>query len=49
MHREELTNESLEEMKALFSLFDIDGNGEISLNELETVMKTLGTSPPRYI
>jgi len=41
-----LSQENLRDMKALFDLFDIDGDGSISLTELETVMKTLGHCPP---
>ena len=44
-----LSQENLRDMKSLFDLFDIDGDGSISLNELETVMKTLGHCPPRSV
>ena len=44
-----LSQENLRDMKALFDLFDIDGDGSISLSELETVMKTLGHCPPKYV
>ena len=44
-----LSQENLRDMKSLFDLFDIDGDGSISLNELETVMKTLGHCPPRLL
>ncbi|CAG5103068.1 Oidioi.mRNA.OKI2018_I69.chr1.g599.t1.cds [Oikopleura dioica] len=35
-----------EEIKALFELFDNDGDRTINLSELETVMKTIGCHPP---
>lgn len=41
-----LSRENLVDMKALFDLFDIDGDGSISITELETVMKTMGQCPP---
>ena len=40
----ELTEEETQEFYAQFSVFDIDGNGSIDVNELGTIMKVF---PPR--
>ena len=42
---EELTEQQKEEFRAMFSLFDKDGDGTVSTSELGTVMKTLGQNP----
>jgi Ca2+-binding EF-hand superfamily protein len=38
-----LTDEQIAEFKDAFSLFDKDGDGSITLEELATVMRSLGT------
>ncbi|KAJ2188542.1 RAS1 protein, partial [Coemansia sp. RSA 521] len=40
-----LTDEKLDEYKDAFSMFDKDGNGSISAEELGVVMKSLGPTP----
>jgi len=42
---EGLTEKEAQEMREAFSLFDKDGNGTISLNELGSVMRALGQNP----
>ena len=34
-----------EQIKALFDMFDVDGGGEISVDELNSVMRMLGQNP----
>merc|ERR1719199_204337 len=41
----DLTEEQKAEFKEAFALFDKDGNGKISVEELGTVMKNLGQNP----
>lgn len=36
---------SLIELKEAFALFDKDGDGRITANELESVMKSMGETP----
>ena len=40
-----LTDDQIDELKEAFSVFDKNGDGEISMNELETVMRALGQNP----
>ena len=40
--RDQLTVEQIEEFREIFSIFDQDGGGSISTEELENVMKALG-------
>ncbi|CAD5111572.1 DgyrCDS871 [Dimorphilus gyrociliatus] len=40
-----LSPEQIEEFKEAFSLFDKDGDGEITTKELGTVMRSLGQNP----
>ncbi|CAG9942152.1 unnamed protein product [Clonostachys rosea f. rosea IK726] len=40
-----LTEEQVSEFKEAFSLFDKDGDGEITTKELGTVMRSLGQNP----
>lgn len=40
-----LTESTLAEFKLAFSLFDTDGDGSITIKELETAMKKLGQNP----
>ncbi|XP_065060892.1 uncharacterized protein LOC135688111 isoform X1 [Rhopilema esculentum] len=40
-----LTSEQLEEFKEHFEMFDKDGDGTITTNELGTVMRNLGQNP----
>ena len=42
---EVLTKEQIEEIKDAFSLFDKDGDGNITTKELGTVMRSLGQNP----
>lgn len=42
---EKLTEDQISEFKEAFALFDKDGDGTISNNELGTVMRTLGQNP----
>ncbi|GFR41102.1 hypothetical protein Agub_g1747 [Astrephomene gubernaculifera] len=42
---EDVPEEKLQEYKEAFSLFDKDGNGRITTNELGTVMRSLGQNP----
>ena len=39
------TEEQISEFKEAFALFDQDGDGTITLNELRTVMQSLGQNP----
>merc|ERR1712100_775280 len=41
----DMTEEQIAEFKEAFALFDKDGNGKISAQELGTVMKNLGQNP----
>ncbi|KAH3859227.1 calmodulin-A-like isoform X2 [Dreissena polymorpha] len=41
----QLTEEQIAELKEAFSLFDKDGDGDISTKELGTVMRSLGQNP----
>ncbi|CAG9323448.1 unnamed protein product [Blepharisma stoltei] len=41
----DLTEEQLAELKEAFSLFDKDGNGQITTRELGTVMRSIGQNP----
>uniref|UniRef100_A0A3B1JB19 Troponin C, skeletal muscle n=1 Tax=Astyanax mexicanus TaxID=7994 RepID=A0A3B1JB19_ASTMX len=45
--RSYLSEEMLAEFKAAFDMFDTDGGGDISTNELGTVMRMLGQNPTR--
>merc|ERR1711976_473719 len=42
---EELTEEQIEAIKEVFTLFDQDGNETITIHELGTVMRALGQHP----
>ncbi|EMR67428.1 putative calmodulin protein [Eutypa lata UCREL1] len=42
---ETLTEEQVSEFKEAFSLFDKDGDGQITTKELGTVMRSLGQNP----
>lgn len=44
-HTTEFTEEQIAEYKEAFSLFDKDGDGRITCNELGIVMKSLGQEP----
>ena len=39
------TEEQLTEYREAFGMFDKNGDGTITINELGTVMKSLGTNP----
>lgn len=41
---DQLTEEQIAEFKEAFSLFDKDGDGNITTKELGTVMRSLGTT-----
>eukprot|EP00904_Undaria_pinnatifida_P012230 jgi/Undpi1/8137/HiC_scaffold_24.g10608.m1 len=41
----DLADEEVEDLRETFRTFDKDGSGEIDLNELRTVMTSLGYSP----
>ncbi|CAK8672655.1 unnamed protein product [Clavelina lepadiformis] len=45
--RSSLTKEQISEFKQAFDIFDEDGGGDISTNELGRVMKMLGQNPNR--
>mmetsp|Transcript_29296 Transcript_29296/g.32542 ORF Transcript_29296/g.32542 Transcript_29296/m.32542 type:complete len:151 (+) Transcript_29296:91-543(+) len=45
MAQADLSKEQIEELKEAFALFDQDGNGMISKEELGKVMKSLGQEP----
>jgi calmodulin len=40
-----LSDEQLRDLRAVFDLFDTNGNGSISAKELGTVMRTIGQDP----
>merc|ERR1712222_232143 len=42
---DQLTEEQIAEFKEAFSLFDKDGDGQITTKELGTVMRSLGQNP----
>ena len=42
---DQLTKEQIAEFKMVFSLFDKDGDGSITTNELGTVLRLLGQNP----
>jgi len=42
---DQLSEEKLAEFKEAFQLFDKDGNGKITVDELGTVMRALGNNP----
>ncbi|XP_052105394.1 calmodulin-A-like [Mytilus californianus] len=42
---ERLSKEKIAELKEAFALFDKDGDGRITANELESVMKSMGENP----
>jgi calmodulin len=42
---EHISEEQLAEFKEFFSLFDKNGNGYITINELGPVMRSLGQNP----
>eukprot|EP00005_Dracoamoeba_jomungandri_P001875 CAMPEP_0174257642 /NCGR_PEP_ID=MMETSP0439-20130205/6752_1 /TAXON_ID=0 /ORGANISM="Stereomyxa ramosa, Strain Chinc5" /LENGTH=148 /DNA_ID=CAMNT_0015340815 /DNA_START=80 /DNA_END=526 /DNA_ORIENTATION=- len=42
---EQLSEEQIAEFKEAFSLFDKDGDGQITCHELGTVMRSLGQNP----
>ncbi|KAI3795065.1 hypothetical protein L1987_37709 [Smallanthus sonchifolius] len=42
---DQLTNDQISEFKEAFNLFDKDGDGCITTNELGTVMRSLGQNP----
>ncbi|ELU13700.1 hypothetical protein CAPTEDRAFT_169155 [Capitella teleta] len=44
---DQLTQEQIEEFKEAFALFDKDGDGTITLHELDSVMRGLGQNPTR--
>ena len=41
----ELTEDQIDEFKEAFSLFDKNGDGQISSTEMGTVMRVLGQNP----
>lgn len=41
------TDEQVAEFKQAFALFDTDGNGFVTTDELGTVMRSLGQKPTR--
>ena len=45
MAADQLTDEQIAELKEAFSLFDKDGDGSITTNELGTVLGLLGQNP----
>jgi len=45
MAERQLTEDQIHELREAFSLFDKDGSGTISNDELEVVMKSLGQNP----
>lgn len=45
--RRALTEEQVEEVREAFNLFDTDGSGEISVDELKAAMKALNVTVSR--
>jgi len=45
--KDDLTDEQIAEFREAFDLFDKDGNGNITIQELETVMRSLGQTPTK--
>ncbi|XP_023221127.1 calmodulin-like [Centruroides sculpturatus] len=45
---ENLTKKQISEFKEAFLLFDKDGDGLISSNELDTIMRSLGLTPTEF-
>lgn len=41
----EMTDEAKSDYKEIFNIFDADGGGEISSDEVAQVMRTLGQNP----
>ena len=41
----QLSSAEIEELRAAFNLFDLDGGGDIDAKELGTVMRSLGANP----
>ena len=44
---DQLTDEQVAEFREAFLVFDKDGDGTITLNELATVMRNLGQNPTK--
>ena len=42
-----LSKQQIEEIKEIFNLFDADGSGHISHNEMATVMRAMGLTPSK--
>lgn len=43
MEKEDLISQDMEELKRVFNRFDSNGDGHISISELDNVLKSLGT------